>query len=146
MDHASTHSSDHGIALIIVLLTVMLLSAIGAALVLATTAETHIASNFQRSDEALYAADAAAQRALDDLRAVADWTTLPAGAVVSAFADGAPSGTRRLDDGSMLDLSQVVNIANCEKPAGCTSTDMNAVTDDRPWGANNPRWNLFAYG
>jgi hypothetical protein len=23
---------------------------------------------------------------------------------------------------------------------------MNAVTEDRPWGPNNPRWRLFAFG
>ena len=23
---------------------------------------------------------------------------------------------------------------------------MDAITEDRPWGANNPRWMLFAYG
>ena len=135
-----------GVALLIVLLTVALLSAIGAALVLATTAETHIAMNFQRSDEALYAADAAAERAIDDLRALADWSTLLTGAALSSFVDGPPSGTRRLDDGSTLDLTQVANIANCEKTAVCTTADMNAVTDDRPWGTNNPRWRLFAYG
>jgi hypothetical protein len=49
-------------------------------------------------------------------------------------------------DGSMLDLTQVLNLANCAKLAGCTSADMNAVTDDRPWGANNPRWQPYLYG
>ena len=139
-------TGDRGIALLIVLLAIVLLSAIGAALVLATTAETHIAMNFQRSDEALYAADAAAERVLDDLRSVADWTTLLTGTVFSSFVDGAPSGTRRLDDGSVISLTEVVNLANCQKSAGCTSGEMNTVTQDRPWGANNPRWTLFAYG
>jgi hypothetical protein len=137
---------NDGVALLIVLLAVVLLSAIGAALVLATTAEMHIAMNFQRSEQTLYAADAAAERTLDDLRGVADWTTLLSGTVFSPFVDGAPSGTRRLADGSSLDLMQVVNMANCQKPTACTSSDMNAVTSDRPWGANNPRWKLFAYG
>ena len=140
------HAGDRGIALLIVLLAIVLLSAIGAGLVLATTAETHIAMNFQRSDEALYAADAAAERVLDDLRTVADWTPLLTGAVFSSFVDGPPSGTRQLGDGSVISLAEAVNLANCQKPAACTSSDMNAVTDDRPWGANNPRWRLFAFG
>jgi hypothetical protein len=135
-----------GIALLIVVLALLMLSAIGAALVLATTAETHIAMNFQRSDEALYAADAAAERALDDLRAISDWTSVLGGTVFSSFVDGAPSGTRTLDDGSVMRLTEVVNLANCQKSAGCTTSAMNAVTDDRPWGPNNPRWTLFAYG
>jgi type IV pilus assembly PilX-like protein len=146
MHPRSRVTASEGIALLIVLLAVVLLSALGAALVLATTAETHIAMNFQRSSEALYAAEAAAERAIDDLRGVADWTTLLTGAVFSSFVDGPPSGTRVLDDGAMLDLTQVVNLANCEKPTGCTIADMNAITDDRPWGAENPRWKLFGYG
>ena len=28
----------------------------------------------------------------------------------------------------------------------CGDADLIAVTDDRPWGANNPRWQLYAYG
>jgi hypothetical protein len=137
---------DNGVALLIVLLTMALVSALAAALVLSTTPETHIAMNFRRTQEALYAADAAAARALDDLRPIADWTELIAGGVLSPFVDGPPSGTRQLDDGSTLDLEQVVNMANCQKATGCTTSEMNAVTDDRPWGANNPRWRLFAYG
>jgi hypothetical protein len=137
---------NRGIALIIVLLAMALMSALGVALVLATVAETHISAGFRRSQEALYAAEAGATRAIDDVRAVADWATLPSGAILSSFVDGAAGGTRRLDDGTVLDLTQALNLANCQKSASCTVDEMNAVTDDRPWGANNPRWNLFAYG
>ena len=65
---------------------------------------------------------------------------------MSSFVDGAPTGTRRLDDGSVLDLGQTLNRANCQKITPCSVTEMNAVTEDRPWGANNPRWRLFAFG
>ena len=68
------------------------------------------------------------------------------GVVLSPFVDGAPGGTRRLDDGSTLDLGQVVNLANCQKATICSDVDMNAITEDRPWGANNPRWRIFACG
>ena len=137
---------ERGIALIIVLLAMALMSALGVALVLATVAETHISASFRRSHEALYAAEAGATRAIDDMRAVADWSALPSGTVLSSFVDGAAGGTRRLDDGTVLDLTQAMNLANCQKSASCSVGDMNAVTDDRPWGANNPRWRLFAYG
>lgn len=137
---------ERGIALIIVLLAMALMSALGVALVLATVAETHISAGFRRSHEALYAAEAGATRAIDDMRAVADWSTFPSGTVLSSFVDGAAGGTRRLDDGTVLDLTQAMNLANCQKSASCSVGDMNAVTDDRPWGANNPRWKLFAFG
>jgi len=138
--------NTRGFALIVMLLTMVLLAAVGAALVLATTAETRIAANFRTAQQTLYATDAAVARATDELMSIPDWNALIAGAVVSSFADGPPSGVRRLVDGSTIDLMEVLNIATCQKPAACSDADMNAVTDDRPWGPNNPRWKLFAYG
>ena len=52
---------------------------------------------------------------------------------------------RALADGSTIDLGEQVNLANCQKAAACSAAEMNAVTADRPWGANNPRWTLLAY-
>jgi hypothetical protein len=46
----------------------------------------------------------------------------------------------------MLDLTQQTNVVRCGKTVPCTDAEMDAVTDDRPWGPNNPRWQLFAYG
>jgi hypothetical protein len=37
-------------------------------------------------------------------------------------------------------------MANCGRLAACTDAQMDAVTAERPWGADNPRWRLFAYG
>jgi hypothetical protein len=65
--------------------------------------------------------------------------------VQSGFVDGAP-GTRVLTDGSTIDLTQIVNLANCSKTATCSSDELIAVSSARPWGANNPRWRLYAYG
>jgi len=137
---------NRGFVLVVVLLAVVVLSALGVTLVLTTSSETRIAANFRASQQALYAAEAGAERALDDLASVADVNALLAGAVTSTFVDGPPSGVRRLDDGSTIDLVRVMNMANCEKAAGCSTSDMAAATDDRPWGANNPHWTLFAYG
>lgn len=137
---------EQGAALIVVLLAMVVLSALGVVLVLTTTAETRIAANFRNAQQALYAADAAAARAIDDLGAVADWNALVGGAVLSSFVDGPPSGIRPLDAGAVVDLGQVVSLANCQKAAGCSDADMDATTEDRPWGPNNPRWTLFAYG
>jgi hypothetical protein len=137
---------DHGIALIVVLLAMVLLSALGVALVLATTAEARISANFRIAQQTLYAAAAAADRAIDELALVPDWNALIGGAVLSSFVDGSPGGVRQLDDGSVVDLAEVVNLANCQKTVACSDADMDAVTEDRPWGPNNPRWKLFAFG
>jgi len=132
--------------LVTVLLAVVLLSALGITLVLTTSAEARIAANFRTSQETLYAADAGAERALADLRAIADWDTVLSGTTMSSFVDGPASGVRQLADGSAINLTEVANQANCQKAAGCSDSEMNAVTNDRPWGPNNPRWRLFAYG
>jgi hypothetical protein len=137
---------ERGVALIVALMSLLLLTALGLALVLTTSTETMIASNFSTGQEGLYAADAGVERAMQDLLTVPDWNTILAGTTTSAFIDGAPSGYRSLPGGNTLDLTQVVNMANCEKLTGCSAGDMDAVTLHRPWGANNPRWQLYAYG
>jgi hypothetical protein len=137
---------ERGIALVVALLITMLMSTLAVALILTTMVETRIASQFQRAHSGLYAADAVVERAVDDLLGVANWNRLLDGTARSAFVDGPPNGTRTLVDGTVLDLAQVVNMANCHKTTACSAADMDAVSDDRPWGANNPRWNLFAYG
>jgi hypothetical protein len=138
--------NPRGMALIVMLLTMGLLSALGVALVLVTTAETRIAANFRMAQQTLYATEAAVARAADELMSIPDWNALVAGGVLSSFSDGPPSGVRQLADRSSIDLTEVVNVANCQTPASCSDADMDAVTDDRPWGPNNPRWKLFAYG
>ena len=40
----------------------------------------------------------------------------------------------------------MVNLANCGRRDPCSVGEMNQITSARPWGANNPRWSLYAYG
>ncbi len=137
---------EQGVALIVTLLAMLLLSAIGAALVLATSADTLIAANSGATAEAFYAADAAFERTAAELRGAPGITVVLNGAVVSAFQDGAPSTPRQLPDGSWIDLDAVVNQANCGRVSPCTETEMDRITADRPWGPRNPRWRLFSWG
>ena len=137
---------ERGVALVITLMALLLLSAVGAALVLATNVDVLISANAGASNQTFYAADAAFERTLAELRSQPGFTPVLSGTVTSAFVDGAPSGQRTLADGSELSLAQVVNLANCQKPAGCSDNDMNAAIRDRPWGVRNPRWQLFSYG
>lgn len=135
-----------GIAMIMAMAATLLMSALGIALVVTTSSETIIASNFRAASEATYAAGAALERSMDDLFTVADWDDVLTGAAQSAFVDGPPSGLRTQADGATIDLEQLVNLANCGKAARCGDVEMDAVTSERPWGANNPRWRLYAYG
>jgi hypothetical protein len=137
---------DEGAALLLVVMAVALIMALGLALLLTTSSETVIASNFRNSIGALYAADGAIERVVDDLSTVADWNMLLAGTIASTFIDGAPNLPRTLPDGTTIDLSQQVSLANCRKSTGCSAAEMSAITAERPWGANNPHWRLYAHG
>jgi hypothetical protein len=119
---------ENGVAIVLALMTTLLLSSLTGALILLTSSETLIAANFRNAQEGRYAADAGIERALADLSAVGDWNPVLAGIVRSGFADGPPSGARTLADGTQLDLGVVT------------------ASTRRPWGANNPVWQLFAYG
>src|SRR5579862_3827629 len=121
-----------GVALIVALMITLLMSTLALALILTTTVETKIAWHFLRAEGGLYAADAIVERSLDDLLGVADWNRLLDGSARSPFVDGPPSGMRTLADGTAIDLTQTLNLANCHKTITCTAADMNAVSDDRP--------------
>src|SRR6185295_18650030 len=90
---------EDGIALVVSLMAMMLLMALGMALLMTTTTETRIAANYAGGAEALYAADAAIERVMDDILTVPDWNDILAGGRRSAFIDGPAAGTRRLPDG-----------------------------------------------
>jgi PilX N-terminal len=141
-----TWRRSDGVALVVALLVTLMLSVLGAALALVTSSEAVIAENFRSGQEALRAAESAAERALSDLDALISWDPALDGTVRSTFVDGPPSGTRTLPGGSALDLTQVINLANCHKTVSCSAAEMDEVTTDRPWGSNNPRWRLFMYG
>ena len=138
---------DDGMAMVMAMAAALLTSALGIALVLATSSEAVIASNFRDQ--------AAEARMRPKRRWSAPWTIwrqrrtgMPClnGTARSTFVDGAPDGMRVLADGSTIDLGHVVNMADCGRIQPCADADMDAVTAQRPWGPNNPRWQLYAYG
>lgn len=138
--------SDRGAGLVVALMAMLLMTALGLALVLTTSTESKITGNFTSGAEGLYAADAGIERSLQDLLTVPDWNKVLDGTTQSAFVDGDPSGSRNLPWGMTLDLTEATNVANCGHVATCTTTELDTVTEERPWGANNPRWKLYAYG
>jgi hypothetical protein len=137
--------NERGMALIVALMSMMLLSALGLGLVMTTMSETMITTHYRDSGEAMYAADAGIERVMQELLTVPDWNRILAGQVQSSLIDGPPTGTRTLPDGSSLDLSAATNSLNCGKVTTCSTGEMDAWTMERPYGVNNPRWNLFAY-
>jgi PilX N-terminal len=129
---------EKGTALIIALMAMMLMTALGAAVIMVTSTETRISNNFSNAQEALYAADAAVERVVQDLLLVPRWNDILTGTVQSAFADGSMSGQKQLTGGGLATLCCGTNSATGQLQAETDFVNM--------WGANNPQWRLFAWG
>jgi hypothetical protein len=87
---------EAGVALLIAVMSMMLMAALGSALILTTMTEAGVAGNYAAGVEAFYAADAAVNRTLADLPNVADWSSMtgirfdgPAEALLSVAPDSA---------------------------------------------------------
>jgi len=139
-------TSQRGIALIMVILLTAFLSALGMGLLLAIFMDRLASRNMAGSVAMLYAADAAIELAARDLSQEADWDTVLSGARLSSLTDGLPGGVRDIPGGGTIDLTASTNVLNCGKTSNCADAQMNANSRERPWGANNPRWQLYAFG
>ncbi len=142
--HRRDSPGDSGMALAVVMGALVLSLAFTSALVLTLAAEARIATIAKNDHLLASAAQAVAVRALVDLRG-AEWDAILAGGL-STFIDGPPSGWRPLPDGTGVDLGVETSSILCGLPSGCSEAEVAAVTDERPWGTNNPRWRLYAYG
>lgn len=131
-------ANEQGTALIIALMAMMLLTALGAAVVMVSTTETHIAGNYRNSAEALYAADAAAERVVEDLLLIPRWNDILTGTAQSSFVDGAMTSAKTLPGGGTMTLCCGANTATGQLQAETDTLNL--------WGANNPQWKLFAWG
>jgi hypothetical protein len=122
------------VALVIVLMATMLLTALALSLVLVTSSETAITSNYRNSEETLYGADAAIELVLQDLLVVPLWNDVlrSTGNVQSSFV--AASTTATLGDGTVIDVLK-------ERSRLQSETDQQNL-----WGANNPVWRVYAFG
>ncbi|MGE3521123.1 MAG: pilus assembly PilX N-terminal domain-containing protein, partial [Vicinamibacterales bacterium] len=138
--------SDRGAALVLAIVAGLLLSAIGTSLVVLTSADVLIADNSGAGAEAFHGAEGALERTLSELEQVSDFTAVLDGTASSRFTDGPADGVRTLAGSGRLNLSEVVNEATCHNAVRCTEAAITAKSRDRPWGARNPRWRLFAYG
>lgn len=125
---------ERGTALIIALMAMMLLTALGAAVVMVSSTETGISSNYRNGQEALYAADAAVERVVEDLLMIPRWNDILMGASQSAFVDGAAASPKTLPGGGTITLTAATT---------ALQDDTNAMN---LWGPNNPQWKLFAWG
>jgi len=151
-DPPSPHGphDERGVALIITLMALLLMTALGMSLMLTSHTETLISANYRDGLEGSYVADAGIERVMQDVLSIPDWNTILTSAdgvragVTSGFVDS--TITPQMRDGRVLDLAVATNMMNCGKTSTCSDGDMNTSTADRPWGVNNPRFRLFAWG
>lgn len=128
---------ESGAALIITLLFLALIAAIAAALIVTTTTETLISGSQRATQEVFYAADAGLERALAALEPMTDWSSVLAeapGNVVAPFSDAQTRVTA--PDGRTLDLATLTG----SRQVASDTTDGPSV-----YGADSPRWQLFAH-
>ncbi len=129
---ATASGADRGSAVLIALVATTLLSALGFGLVMLSSTEAVIASNYRLGSEAAYAADAAIERVMSDILRVRDWNQILNGQVQSSFVVGGM--TPVLPSAQQIDLLAMTG-------------ELQGVTDASfRRGANNPRWRLFAFG
>jgi Tfp pilus assembly protein PilX len=131
---------QQGAALIIALMAMMLLTALGATVFMVSRTESAIAGNYRDSQEALYAADAAIERVVQDLLMVPRWNDILANSgsgvagVTSSFTIGNPGAQIALPAGGKVTLNTA-------------TASLQAATDtENLWGPNNPQWRLYAWG
>jgi len=124
-------AADAGAALVVVLLATALVSALGAALTVLSNTETTIAASFREKTELSCAAEAAIERALQDVRASMRWDDLLSGAQASGFLDA--NLLPVMPSGGTLDVRR-------------ETSQLQASANAFGLGANTPQWRVFASG
>jgi hypothetical protein len=133
---AAGRRAERGVALVSTLRVTTLLTTLGAGLVLVAASETFVSTSHREARVTLYAADAALQRALADLRGLADW-----GAVLAAV----PTNVRStFDDGRTLAAAPDGRTLNLTR----LTVGLQAASDAVFAGPapDRPVWNVFAQG
>jgi hypothetical protein len=94
---------------------------------------TLVAANYQSSQQGLYAADAALERAVGELRLLPAWGAVPGAAATSSadFNDGLT--TPRMPNGLTLNLTQLTSRRQAESDA------------IYPSGPNQPVWHVYGH-
>jgi hypothetical protein len=139
-------TGQRGVALILAILVTSFLCAIGLGLALVVVMDQLATVNMRGSVAMLYAADGAIELAVRDLAQLEDWNLALTGVARSHFADGEPPGVRAIPSGGTIDLAAATHQLNCSRPTACSEAQMSANTRERPWGPNNARWRLYAFG
>jgi hypothetical protein len=136
-------SSTRGMALVVTLLAIGLLSALAGGLIFSSMLGRSITANHEEATTLANASDSALELTVRELAQVADWNSILAGGSTSTLVDGPPG--QRVLGGTVIDLPVLTNELTCGRATPCTDVQVRLATLERPWGANNPRWRLFVH-
>jgi hypothetical protein len=139
---------ERGAALVTALLATMLLTALGMAAVLVSNTEGMITANYRRSSEAIYAADAAVEMAVQDLLMVPRWNDVLSGGTAGTAAVSAMTGSFVFGDANGTEFSipgggKVRLCCSADSVSGQLQAETNAAN---LWPTNNPTWRLYGWG
>jgi type II secretory pathway pseudopilin PulG len=137
--------SEDGVALLVALMAMSMLSVIGLALALSASTDRLAASNYSEATELANAAESALELAVRDLSSIPDWAGVLTGELQSTLVDGPSGGVRQPLPGVTVDLTARTNELTCGRRASCSDAAVRAAVAERPWGDNNPRWCPFLH-
>lgn len=130
--HLRTTRADDGMAVAVSLLAMALLLAVAIGLVALADEDRVLGANYRGGVETLYAADAAAERALLDLRPLETWDAVLAGIQASTFSESPPP------------LWPAAHLAaSIQDLTAQLQHETNVAFGSRP---DTPSWQLFLHG
>jgi hypothetical protein len=136
---------ERGTALLAALIVMAIVAAMGLGLALTTSFEPLAAANYEVHHSTRLAAEAGIAVAVHELAAIHDWNLALTGTVRSAVLEQGDTAVD-LPDGSRAGVEELTARATCGHVGGCPDTERNAFTAARPWGRNNPQWQVFGHG
>ena len=120
-------------------------AAVGGGLGLALTSalEPSITRHYEMANRVGNMAESAVVLAAHELAGVADWTPVLRGDWHSAVLEAAGDGTVVSVSPPDVTAGVLTSRASCGRDVPCSDAETAQVTEERPWGSNNPRFRLL---
>ena len=118
-------------------MAMMLMMALGMALMLTThDRDADLPRTTATARKALYAADAAVERVMDDILTVPDWNDILTGdCAIRRLSTEPTTGTRHASRRPTIDLAKATNMLNCGKTDACSRRGLRTSTPTSGRGA-----------
>ena len=136
---------ERGLAVLVTLVALGLVSLVGMTIALSSSIDRLAAANHDEAAELLNVVEAGLELAARDLAGIADWNAVLGGSQRSPRADGPADQVVYPWPGTAVDLPRLTNRLTCGSDSACSDPSRRALSLERPWGANNPLWRPFLH-